>query len=64
MKLQDYRDRCQELGIPSQNDTINQLSNKIRLKEMSEETKQGVITDEQIAEWKRKIKLISCISFR
>ena len=64
MKLQDYRDRCQELGIPSQNDTINQLSNKIRLKEMSEETKQGAITDEQIAEWKRKIKLISCISFR
>ncbi|BBQ07574.1 hypothetical protein HZP15_06780 [Elizabethkingia anophelis] len=57
MKLQDYRDRCQELGIPfTKNDTINQLSNKIRLKEMSEETKQGVITDEQIAEWKRKHK--------
>lgn len=57
MKRQDLRDECKLLGIPfTSKETINQLSNKIRLKKMSKETKEGNITSEQIAEWKKKYK--------
>ncbi|HUH35143.1 MAG TPA: hypothetical protein VL022_04855 [Moheibacter sp.] len=57
MKLQDYRNECKDLGIKfTQKDTINQLSNKIKLKKMAKETQKGNITADQIAEWKKKYK--------
>jgi hypothetical protein len=58
MKRQELRDECRLLGIPyTAKNTNNELSNKIRLKKMSNETKQGIITPEQIAEWKKKLKV-------
>ncbi|GEN71578.1 hypothetical protein CLA01_16500 [Chryseobacterium lathyri] len=51
------RDVCRELEIPfTPKNTIKELSNKIRLKKMSIETKEGNITQEQITEWKKKFK--------
>lgn len=57
MKLQDYRDECTALGISFKpTETIKQLSNKIKLNKMAKETQKGNITQEQIAEWKKKYK--------
>lgn len=57
MDRQQLRDQCREMGIPFiPKNTNNELNNKIRLKKMSIETKEGNITAEQIAEWKKKCK--------
>jgi hypothetical protein len=57
MNRQELREECKNLGIPyTSKNTNNELSNKIRLKKMSNETKDGNITPEQIAEWKKKYK--------
>ena len=57
MDRQTLRDECKTLGIPfTPKNTIKELSNKIRLKKMSNETNEGNITPEQIAEWKLKNK--------
>jgi hypothetical protein len=57
MDRQALRDECKILGIPyTSKNTIKELSNKIRLKTMSNDTKDGNITPEQIAEWKLKNK--------
>lgn len=57
MNRQELREECKSLGIPyTLKNTNNELSNKIRLKKMSNDTKDGNITPEQIAEWKKKYK--------
>lgn len=57
MKLQEYRDECTALGIPfTPAETIKQLSNKLKLKKMANETKKGNISNDQIADWKKKYK--------
>lgn len=57
MNRQELREECKQLNIPfTLKNTNNELSNKIRLKKMSNLTKEGVITDEQIKEWKKKYK--------
>lgn len=57
MDRQELRGECTRLSIPfTQKNTNKELSNKIRLKKMSNETKQGNITTEQIDEWKKKHK--------
>ena len=58
MDRQTLRDECKDLNIPyTSKDTIKELSNKIRLKKMKNETQNGVITDEQIQEWKKKLRV-------
>ena len=57
MNRQELRDKCREMGVSfTSKDTNNQLTEKIRLKKMKNETQEGNITAEQIAEWKKKFK--------
>lgn len=57
MKRQELRDHCKEMNIPfTTKNTNNELINKIQLKKMSIETKEGNISPEQISEWKKKYK--------
>ena len=45
MNRQELREECKQLNIPfTLKNTNNELSNKIRLKKMSNLTKEGVIT--------------------
>jgi hypothetical protein len=58
MDRQALRDKCKEMGIPfTSKDNNAQLTEKIKKMKMSIETKEGNITPEQIAEWKKKLKV-------
>lgn len=58
MDRQALRDKCKEMGIPfTSKDNNTQLTEKIRKMKMSIETKEGNINPEQIAEWKKKLKV-------
>lgn len=58
MDRQALRDKCKEMLIPfTSKDNNAQLTEKIKKMKMSIETKEGNITPEQIAEWKKKLKV-------
>jgi len=55
MSREEVRSKCRERGIPfSPHETINQLTKKIMKKEKTEALKNGIVSAEQIAEWKKK----------
>lgn len=54
---QQLKEECKALGVAFlPNETNKQLETKIKRAKMAKETKQGNITAEQIAEWKKKHK--------
>lgn len=58
MGRQALREECRDLKIPfTPKDNNTQLTEKIRKMKMSIETKEGTISPEQIAEWKKKLKV-------
>lgn len=59
----EKRKICTEMGISfKKEDTISQLTKKINAKIMAGKTKTGVITPEQIADWKKKFGTIHRLS--
>lgn len=61
-RREDVREQCREKGIAfSPDETIKQLTKKIKKKEMAEKLKKGIVTEEQIAEWKKKYGTVHVI---
>lgn len=57
MTKQELQSECKQLGISFDRKATNkELSNKIKRKKMSDKTKAGEITKEQIKAWKTKHK--------
>lgn len=57
MNRQELQAECKALGITFRpNETIKELSNKIKSFKMKKETENGNITPEQIEVWKKKYK--------
>ena len=59
MNVQDLKIKCTELGIKTtSSDTLKTLQKKIKNKIMSNETKAGIISKEQIESWKKEHKKV------
>lgn len=64
-EIEKIRNECRELGISfTSSDTKKQLNNKIKLKKMANLTKEGVITPDQIAQWKKEHKKVFTIEVK